>query len=196
MKANLAAQKEFGLVRNEYLTIDPRCQYCWDTGLWMPAGRVSVCPDLTLPSHVISSIRANIIAREATRVQDLCKHLNENEFDIARFLTHFEKDTPCPREKLDYLLHGKITLQTARAVMKLIEILRSLWMLPVGSSRVPPAGYWIITESKEYERWFDHALQASRTQFAKFYRNARHNYPHFASQLSFNFFEREVDHEF
>jgi hypothetical protein len=192
---NLAAQKEFSLVRNQYLTINPRCDYCWDTGLWMPAGRLSVCPDLILKSHPISSIKANIVAREASRVQDIGKGLDEDQFDIARLLAHFQETEPCPREKIDYLLYGKVNLGTARKVMKLIEILRSFWMLPIGSRRIPPAGYWIITGSREYARWFDHALRASRTQFAKFYQNAKHNYPHFASQLSLNFFEQEVEHE-
>jgi hypothetical protein len=187
----LAAQKEFALVRNQYLSIDPRCEYCWGTDLWLPNGKIELCPELSNPkkSHPISSIEANIVAREATRVQNIYKSIDENLFDIARYLTRFSEKTPCKRKYLDRLLYGRVNWETTRLVTKFIERLRVVWMLPVGSRRSKPSGFWIITDAREYARWFDHALAASRTQFRNFYWNAKHNYPLFAAQLSLNFFE-------
>ena len=182
--------------RVQLLPFKPRCATCWDTDIWLPNGKLEICPFADEKHHLIPPHAANIVAREAKRVQSLYSGIEEVEFHVARILCSFSKDNRCPGIELEKFFYHRTGNLTRRWLMHVIESLRSKWLLPIGSSRIKPAaGYWIITGVSEYGQWLEHGLQASRTQFRKFYENARHNYPEFAEQLKLEFASTAITEE-
>ena len=175
--------------RAQFIPFRPECSVCLDTDIWLPNGFLEICPFVDDKTHIVPPHAANTVVREAKRVDNLYSEIDEGEFDIARILAHYSQDNRCSGDELLGAFFPKKPRAARRWLMNLIENLRSKWLLPIGSSRTPPTGYWIITGVDEYAQWLHHGLQASKTQFSKFYKNARHNYPKFAEQLKLKFAE-------
>jgi hypothetical protein len=69
-----------------------------------------------------------------------------------------------------------------------IEELRRVWMLPIGSRKDSPAGYWIITDVKDFEEWINRSKSAPITQLTTIYKVAKRNFPIFAEQMELDIF--------
>ncbi len=178
------------------LPIPAKCDRCLDTGIWLtPKGLVETCPAIQLAAdpHDEPNKASSILANEAMRMTGygLISLKDPMEFELAQILTHFTCDEPCIRWRLDehFYPDSDNDKWVERRLKKLIENLRDEWLLPIGSHRTKPFGYWMITSLEEYEIWFKHGLSASITQFSKFHKNAKHNYPVFAEQQQLGFWK-------
>lgn len=169
--------------------VSPRCRQCFDTGLWMTfAGNIEACPrslfDARHPAPNAAAAMLGVVARR------LAHKPNAMEFDLARILTHFTSDCPCPTVKLlDYFFSDTNLghAQRLRVVAFTIEELRSKWTLPVGGRKSRPSGYWIITDLEDCKEWLRRASSAPRTQLVNIWRAARAAFPILAGQREFDF---------
>lgn len=168
------------------------CQRCFDTGIWLtPRNVVDVCPRIQLRErHAEKNDAAKLLCRSAYRQQERKMYINSMTFDFARILTNYTTDKPCPRAELEELFFGDTNLSAAhieRRVKSIIEDLRKLWLLPVGSRKFDPAGYWIITELDDFKEWITRVKAAPITQLSTIHKVARHNFPVFAEQMELEF---------
>lgn len=111
-------------------------------------------------------------------------------FDLAQALTHFTSESPCDtRLLLDYLFADTRMShhERLRKLAHLVEDLRRVWLLPVGSRRTAPAGYWIITDLDDCMAWLRAASSAPKTQLATIWRSAKAAFPVLAGQGEFEF---------
>lgn len=168
------------------------CERCFDTGIWLtPANEIHRCPELTLGNeHLEPNEASKMVNRSARRLKNIGHYIPVFEFELARILTFYTKEDPCKREKIDLFFYQDTNLKVndiERAVKKLIENLRKIWLLPVGSSKAKPYGYWIINNLKEYKDWYKVVTSAPITQLSTIHKNAKHNFPHFAEQIEIDF---------
>lgn len=170
------------------------CRRCLDTGIWLtPRNQVETCPKVQLrEAHKIPNPSAEIVKRSALRLKSLEQFIVPYEFELARILTHFSTENPCPRIKLDeffFLDTNMSAKDMERKTKKFIENLLTIWLLPVGSRRSKPSGYWIITELEDYKAWVEDAKSPAITRLSTIYKNAKHNFPHFAEQMELEFWK-------
>ena len=171
---------------------DDACDRCLDSGLWLsPKSEVLVCPKVQMQQpHTVANKASLILLKAANRMFEQKKFIHVHEFELARVLTHFTSQMPCERTKLFDLLFADTNLDFKGKLRKLhglIENLRKIWLLPVGSRKDDPSGYWIITELQDFKDWVERAKSAPITQLTTIHRNARFNFPEFAEQLEFEF---------
>lgn len=169
---------------------DPsRCGRCGDTGVWLtPAARIEVCPKIQLGErHNIPNAAAQAIARAGKLLNFRGLTANPHAFNVARALTRFTSAAPCPRQKLIDKYFQWAGTQNLRHLHSAIESLRSVWLLPVGSRKKQPHGYWIITDEADYKSWFEETKTSPVTQLSMLHRNAKANFPIFAEQIELEF---------
>lgn len=106
-------------------------------------------------------------------------------FEIAKILTHHTSERPF--EKGEILTTH--LAQTLRSFHNLIQELRQVWLLPVGSRKTKPYGYWIITDAAEFGEWLQREKSAPITQLAWISAVARRNFPLFAEQLELDIWQ-------
>ncbi|MCW5959296.1 MAG: hypothetical protein KIS76_03985 [Pyrinomonadaceae bacterium] len=171
---------------------DCECLRCIDTGVWLtPRGEVNVCPNILLRlPHPEPNPAASIFRRAALRLSETGCQIFSQPFYLARFLTRFTSAQPCPRTEIfrsvfDAADHSESF--RLRRFHSLVEELRRVWLLPVGSRKEVPSGYWLITELDDYKQWFARTASAPVTQLSTLHRNARHNFPVFAEQIELDF---------
>lgn len=168
------------------------CQRCFDTGVWRtPKGEVAVCPRVQMRQPHAEPNNASLILRRATnRLFQNQLWVNPMAFDLARILTHYNASQPCRRESLGEFFFADTNLTANIKLRKfhlLVEELRKIWLLPVGSRKEEPSGYWIITNLADFKEWINRVKSAPITQLATIHRVARHNFPVFAEQLEMEF---------
>ena len=170
------------------------CGRCFDTGIWLtPTNAVAVCPNVvnqTMPEHRAANPSAFLMAKAARRLHDRSERINPFAFDLARILTHYSSETPCLRLDLLEFFFADTNLSAPLRLRKfhsLIEELRKIWLLPIGSRKDRPSGYWIITELDDFKAWFERVKAAPVTQLTTIHRVAKHNFPIFAEQMEFEF---------
>jgi hypothetical protein len=167
------------------------CSRCRDLGLWLtPKGDVQPCPNVLNESieHVDPSPTAKMIHRAIEIVKI---PINSRSFQIAQTLSQFNSDEPCSREDLLTMYFSYLPMKKATQLREfhfVIEELRREWLLPVGSRKDSPAGYWIITDQQDFEKWFTRTKAAPITQLTTIHRVAKRNFPIFAEQLELEFF--------
>ena len=112
--------------------------------------------------------------------------IDQHTFFVAQTLMPFTAERPCKR---DWLIdkHFTFSASSLRKFHDTIETLRKDWLLPVGSRKESPGGYWIITDAADFAAWFDRAKSAPITQLTTIYRNAKRNFPVFAEQMELEF---------
>ena len=169
--------------------IDNRCIVCSDTQVWInPHGRIARCPqaDLDPHSHGVPGPAAVIFNRAALRVAHDERPLNAKAFDLGRFLTGFSSESPCRRE-LIIESHFSYSVSALRNLHHVVEELRRVWLLPVGSRKDAPAGYWIISDLDDFAAWVARSKAAPITQLTTIHRVAKANFPVFAEQMELDF---------
>lgn len=175
------------------------CPRCFDTGIWLtPKNQVEYCPRVLMGDHPYEPNDAAVrVYREAYRLKGLEIYIQNQSFDLARLLTNFSTDHPCPRQEIFDTFYGDTELTYSNQLRKfhgIIEEFRKLWLLPIGSRKAEPSGYWIITELADYKEWYKRATAAPITQLSTIHRNAKHNFPVFAEQMELNFW-RDLEEE-
>jgi|GEM_PF-3185581 len=166
----------------------PRCFICGDVGFtfirdlgintcWrMKAGAEHAVPNdaaRILGNRMISLIRDGIA-------------LDPHHFELAKLLAGHTSDVPCKRRRIldGHFSHSK---DPQRAFTGVVETLRRLWCLPVGSRKEDPSGYWLITELDDFREWVNRAKAAPITQLRTIHRVAQANFPVFAEQMELEF---------
>lgn len=166
------------------------CSRCFDTGIILTSENiVKLCP--LEPYHDINDAAHNV-RRAVLRIAEMQFWINPQAFDLARLMTNFSTENPCPRNEIFDTFYGDTLFSYQNQLRKfhsLIEELRTVWLLPIGSRKCEPSGYWIITELDDYKLWFKRATSAPITQLSTIHKNARHNFPHFAEQMELEFWE-------
>ena len=178
-----------------YIVPNAGCVRCFDTGIWLtPTNAVAVCPNLLNidKPHQTANPSAFLMAKSARRLHERNIHINPFAFDLARILTHYSSETPCLRLDLLEFFFADTNLSSSLRLRKfhyLIEELRKIWLLPIGSRKDRPSGYWIITELDDFKEWFERVKAAPITQLTTIHRVAKHNFPIFAEQLELEFWD-------
>lgn len=165
-----------------------RCDRCFDIGIRIsPGGVFEPCPAIVLGQpHAEPSPAALMIQRCVTR-RDV--RPDSHLFNVARTLASFSTQQPCSRfDLIDLHFSYSDKPETQRReVSHAIERLRSEWLLPVGSRKAKPSGYWIITDANDFEDWFNRKKSQPLNELATLHRLARHYWPVFAEQLELEF---------
>lgn len=168
------------------------CERCFDTGIWRDySSNVGICPKIALREPHIAPNEASLILRQATNRLFVNKiWIHAFPFDLARILTKYDTSAPCPKQVvLDYFF-ADTELSEANKLRRfhgLIEELRNIWLLPVGSRKAEPSGYWIIQDVQDCTAWLNRAISAPKTQLATVWRCVKYNFPMLAGQQEFAF---------
>lgn len=170
------------------------CPRCLNTGIWLsPRNEVLVCPRVQMGEpHVEANDASQIVRKAANRMFQQKKFIHALEFELARILTNFSSQNPCCRNLLFDFFFADTNLDFRGKIRKfheMVEALRKVWLLPIGSRKNDPSGYWIITEIADYKEWLKRATSAPITQLTTIHRNARFNFPEFAEQLELEFWK-------
>lgn len=168
------------------------CDLCLNTGMTRTIKDVTVCPlGCSLQKNEASWLLFQSFARKSRIAEKDDQQIDFLAFDIARILTRFSSEKPCPRRRLEELffeLHGKENHgDTERKIKGYIETLRHDWLLPIGSRKSDPCGYWIITDLEDFKNWYSSVTQAPITLLSTIHKVAKHNFPVFAEQMELDF---------
>ncbi len=168
------------------------CERCFDTGIWLtPRNEVAVCPRVQMREpHCEPNDAALILRRAANRLFQRKLWVNPLCFMLARVLTNYTSAAPCSRVDLFDLFFADTNLLESNKLRKFhsfIEELRSIWLLPIGSRKIEPSGYWMITDLEDFKAWIARVKSAPITQLSTIHRVAKHNFPIFAEQLELEF---------
>lgn len=170
---------------------DARCPRCLDTRVWLtPTNQVEYCPRSCAAPQ--TNPAAFLMGRAAWRLRSMGIHINPFAFDLARILTHHTTDQPCLRVDLLEFFFAETNLSGANRLRKfheLVEDLRKIWLLPIGSRKYKPSGYWIITDLEDFKAWFERVKVAPITQLSTIHKVARANFPIFAEQMELDFWK-------
>lgn len=175
-------------LQSPVLHLTPRCFHCGDLGFDVGAdGTVSTCWRLRAgAAHNAPNAAAAMIERACRSLMIEKVAIDQHCFHVAKTLTQYAADRPCNR---DWLIdaHFRHTPSRLRGLATVIERLRSVWLLPVGSRKDTPSGYWIITDADDFRAWVNRAKSAPVTQLTTIHRVAKRNFPVFADQLELDF---------
>lgn len=166
-----------------------RCFECMDMGFvvskdgefsWCWRGRAGA-------EHNKQSPAAFVLQRAVEQLRIAKLPVEPHVFHVARHIAAGTSAEPIRREKL---IEGNFGYSKSplRMFHKVVEILRAEWLLPVGSRKAAPAGYWICTDQKDFAEWVERTKAAPITQLTTIHRVAKRNFPLFAEQLELQFF--------
>lgn len=177
-----------------FAMVSKNCPRCFDTGLWLtPRNEVAVCPRVQLREpHAEPNAAALMLRRATNRLFDRQIWINAMAFDLARILTNFTTAEPCHRQHLFDHFYGDTNLGESYKLRKfhsLIEELRAVWRLPIGSRKSEPSGYWIITDLEDFKAWYKRTTAAPITQLSTIHKVAKRNFPIFAEQIELDFWK-------
>jgi hypothetical protein len=115
-------------------------------------------------------------------------------FATAQILLTHSREQPIKRTELEQQIlrnfpDATIGKNPERTVQGWIETLRKEWVLPVGSSKSEPAGYFFMRDADDLEKWRREASSAPITALATIYRVVKNYLPLFAGQLEFADFD-------
>jgi hypothetical protein len=169
------------------------CTICDDLGLWQtPKGDVQPCPVIARGDrHRDPNPAALSVDRAVDELKRTQFRIDSRLFAMAKMLTGFSSAKPCERDKILVNFFDYLPMTPANQLRKFhaaIEELRRVWMLPIGSRKDSPAGYWIITDVKDFEEWINRSKSAPITQLTTIYKVAKRNFPIFAEQMELDIF--------
>lgn len=169
------------------------CYQCGDTGLWaQPNGTIATCPRLVNGApHNEPSAAAKMFQRAVRGLADRKVDLDHHAFDVAKTLVKYSTANPCERRVLirRHFLHVNGERSQIRKLQGVIEDLRRTWLLPVGSRKEEPSGYWIITDAADFAEWVERTKSAPIKQLSTIHNVAKRNFPVFAEQLDLEFWK-------
>lgn len=167
-----------------------RCFNCNDLGFELTSEpAVRDCWRLNFQNGVVHNLPirgAAMIRRSVERLISLRQPIHPHTLSVVTFLSRFTSENPVAGGELvsRFFSHSSEPL---RELARCIEILRAEWLLPIGSRRSKPAGYWLITDRDDFQTWVSVARHAPLTQLRTIYRAAKFNFPGAETQLQFDF---------
>ena len=168
------------------------CTICSDFGLWMtPKGDVQPCPVIARgDQHREPNAAAKLAQKAIEAMKRNGVYIDCRQFDLVRELSRHTSADPCDRKKILVDRFSYLPMSDAAQLRRFhacIEELRRVWLLPIGSRKESPSGYWIITDQKDFEEWFTRTKAAPVTQLTTIYKVAKRNFPIFAEQMELDF---------
>lgn len=168
------------------------CDICLDLGLWLtPKGDVQICPVRARGDrHHEPNEAAGMIHRSVGDLKRSNTPIDSRLFEIAKMLTNFDSAAPCLRKNILDTFFDYLPMSPANQLRKFhasVEELRRIWLLPIGSRKDAPSGYWIITDVEDFSAWIDRSKSAPITQLTTIYKVAKRNFPIFAEQMELDF---------
>ncbi|MGE3385075.1 MAG: hypothetical protein AB7L70_19285 [Pyrinomonadaceae bacterium] len=161
------------------------CFECSDLGFTVEQNAKRLCWRRHFDGHAAANDAAGILERAVDRLMVRKIQIDHHAFEIAKVLTRYTTDRPFDKGDL-LTAHLSMSL---RSFQHIIEDLRKVWLLPVGSRKEPPSGYWIITDQTDFAEWVTRAKSAPITQLSTIHAVARRNFPVFAEQLELEFWQ-------
>lgn len=159
----------------------PFCPLCWDTSVVLTAeGKFERC-ERCVRASVDFSPEATTLAACLWRRVEKKQYVDHKIFAFARALVHATRETTVSRSTLMSLLSA-----SERDVKNYARTLRSEWVLPVGSSRQKPSGYFWIRTAEEFFEWSRAFRNQALDQLVTEHR-LRQLFPALAGQSSFDF---------
>lgn len=159
------------------------CFECHDLGFTVAdngsRSTVRNCWRIGLCNHNEPNAAAAVVRAAVERLTIREVRLDPQALWLATILTRHTSARPFDKHEI---LNG-LFIRDLRTFHSMIEHLRGVWRLPVGSRRHSPAGYWIITDPHDFEEWVADARRAPVTQLATIAAVARVNFPWLAGQL-------------
>lgn len=163
------------------------CDHCFGIGLRInPLGVVEQCPTLQMNMpHRDLSPAGSRIARAVELLTRQRIAVDAVLFDIARSLARYTTEAPCGSRELIERHFSYVTgdENRRRKVTNAIHDLQDIWLLPVGSRKEKPSGYWIITEENDFRSFIERVMREPVTRLATLHRLAKANWPEFAEQM-------------
>lgn len=161
--------------------------------MWLePKGTVSPCPVIARGDHHSEPNAAALLVHRSIEAMKRGEvRIDSRQFELARKLSQYTTDRPCDRRKILDEFFSYLPMTTANQLRKFhaaVEDLRRAWVLPIGSRKDSPSGYWIITDQKDFEDWITRSKSAPITQLSTIYKVAKRNFPIFAEQMELDFF--------
>ena len=185
-----------------FAMLQKQCKRCFDTGIWLtPSNEVWVCPRIQCGDlHAEPNDASLILRRSVNRLFAMHTRIDPMCFDLARILSNFSSETPCSRQAIFDHFFGDTNFTYQNCLRKfhgMIEELRRVWLMPIGSRKKDPSGYWIITDLEDFKAWVNRVKSAPITQLTTIHKVAKHNFPIFAEQLELEFYTdiQEVENE-
>ena len=164
-------------------TLDSACDKCLDTGIALDKDGHPIRCDLHDATFEFSEAAARLSTR-LWLMADKRKTVEARTLRIARLLTHATFDCP---------LQGKVLRSyfdmSEREVKSVVEELRAEWVLPIGSRRMPPYGYYWITSPEEFKDWLRTMRGQAMSELSTSYGLYRACYPELAGQEALDFAE-------
>lgn len=167
--------------------IKASCSICLESNFMFVDQKVISCP-YHAPFEETTAVK---FFREAIDIRIAHKRvITRTDFDVARFLTLFDTENPCERRILEQqFCEMDVPSRNERKIKGIIENLRREWLLPIGSHKAPPYGYYFITNDEDFIRWQKENLASALTALQTNYRVFRHNFRRIAGQNDFNYRE-------
>lgn len=164
----------------------PRCHSCGDLGFVIEKNTLKHCwREFSTPEHNAPNEAANMLQGAIERLALNNYHFDPLVFEVAKQLTYYTTTRPFDKERS---LETHFTMPL-RSFMGIIETLRRVWLLPVGSRKSAPTGYWIIVDIDDFKEWVTRFKSAPSTQLATAAELARRNFPILAKQLELEFWQ-------
>lgn len=173
---------------NTLFDMVPVCFHCDDLGFTLrgAASPVNCFRVAAGAQHNAPNDAAGLIRRSVDCLFHEGQTIDPHLFEIAKILSRSTTDRPCRRDRL-VDANFNYSKNPLRAFHKTIERLRGEWLLPVGSRKEEPSGYWIITEMSDFSEWLKRSKSAPITQLSNIFRVAKRNFPVFAEQMELEF---------
>lgn len=161
--------------------VNSACRKCLDTGVALDRAGHPIRCDAHANAFEFSEAAVRLSVRLWLMVSQQ-KAVDARTVRIARLLAHATFDRP---------LQGKLLRShfdmTERDLKGVIETLRAEWVLPIGSRRVPPYGYYWIDSPEEFKDWLRTMRSQAMRELSTAYRLYRDVYPELAGQESLDF---------
>lgn len=174
------------------------CTICDDFGMWLtPKGDVLTCPVIARgDEHHDANAAAQLVHKAIQAMKHEAIAVDSRQFGLAKKLSQYTSDSPCDRRQILAEYFSYLPMTEANQLRKFhaeIEQLRRVWLLPIGSRKDAPSGYWIITDQKDFEQWFERSKAAPVTQLTTIYKVAKRNFPIFAEQIEIDFWNDDSE---
>jgi biotin operon repressor len=157
------------------------CYCCWDSTITITPEGIERC------EPCLERGKATPATEKLTEYVFMLKERNididPRVLNTARAIVTATSDKPISGHTLQALLR-----ESPRMIKECVEVLRSDWVLPIGSTR-KLGYYWMLTE-KDFLDWSRPYRGQAITSLATLYRMQRVNFPNLAGQGSLQFVEQ------
>lgn len=161
------------------------CRACLDTGLKLTRFGEAVRCDYCFTAEERSfSVPAMRLTTALWLQQDQGRRVDGQAFEVARVLTHGHISAPLMIKVLAE--HFNLS---ERKVKDIVRTLRREWLLPIGSLRQPPYGYYWILSPKDFLDWSRAYRSQAIDELATLHRLQRANFPELFGQGSLDFID-------